>query len=115
MGRSNISDSAHRQEQTSAFCDWISKEARDASNELEAHVNRTLEAKCDRAYPEIRVGGQVYIYLKRMQTQKSHISVWSAIAYEVEEISQSHGTTGYSNNCQRQVFFRHEIQNVFMM
>ena len=64
------------------------KEARNPSNELEAYVNMKLKAKRNSKYIEIRVGDKVYIYMQRKTTQKSHISLFSDIAYNVQDISR---------------------------
>ena len=34
-------------------------------------------------------------YMKRKQIQKTHVPLWSDIAYEVQDISHLHGNTFY--------------------
>ena len=88
------------------------KDARLPSNELTAYVNMSLQAKHQKKYPEIKVGDKVYIYTKRTKMQKSHVSVWSDIAYEVIDISHSHGITFYKTTAREKGFLRHELKKV---
>lgn len=84
-------------------------EARKPSNELEAYINIKMKAKQNRKYPEIKVGDKVYIYMKRKPNQKSHVSVWSDMSYEVVDIIHSHGITFYKTTAREKGFLRHEL------
>ncbi|MFM7980590.1 MAG: hypothetical protein ACKPKO_14855, partial [Candidatus Fonsibacter sp.] len=80
------------------------KDARLPSNELTAYVSMSLQAKHQKKNPEIKVGDKVYIYTKRTNMQKSHVSVWSDIAYEEIDISHSHGITLYNTTAREKMF-----------
>ena len=57
--------------------------------------------------PEIEVGDKVSKYIERNQTQKSHVSLWSDIAYEAQDISHSHGIAFDRTTARETGFLRH--------
>ena len=77
------------------------KNARLPSNELTAYVNMSLLTKHPNKYPNIKVGDTVYTYTWRTNMQKSHVSVWSDIAYKVIEITHSHRKTLYRTTARK--------------
>ena len=62
------------------------KEATKPENELNANLSLKLKAKHSRRYSHLAVGGKVHIYIynKRKQLDKSHVSVWPDASYTVE-------------------------------
>jgi hypothetical protein len=61
-------------------------DARKPQNELTVYLTMTLKAKHSRKYPDINIGDKVFIYMKRQAHQTSHVSLWSDLSYEVEDI-----------------------------
>ena len=84
-------------------------EARKPENELTVYLNMTVKAKHNRKYPDINIGDKVFIYMKRQAHQKSHVSLWSDVSYEVEDISSAHGISFYKTTARDKPFLRHEL------
>ena len=84
-------------------------EARKPENELTVYLNMTVKAKHNRRYPDINIGDKVFIYMKRQAHQKSHVSLWSDVSYEVEDISTAHGISFYKTTARDKPFLRHEL------
>ena len=84
-------------------------EARKPDNELDHYVSMKLKEKHIRKYPDIKIGDKVNIYQKRKPNEKGHVSLWSDEKYNVEDISNSHGSKFYNTTARDRPYLRHEI------
>ena len=78
------------------FIDWINTQRSEGSvKRARVTCKKKRKATHNMKYPETTIGDTLYLYLKRNKTQNSNVSLCSAIAYHVQDISHSHGITLY--------------------
>ena len=66
MDRPDVPYHSSLQQQASACCDWINaRKGEESIEQAGGYVNLKLKAKHNMQYPEIKVGDQVSIYMRR--------------------------------------------------
>ena len=73
----------------------VPSEARKEDNELKVLTNTVINSKQNRRYPNLEKGDKVKVLRKKGIAEKERTSVWSANAYEVEDVFESKEQTFY--------------------